>query len=196
MFGFAAYAILYAFLHWKTTFSNECSFYLSKNQKYMIKYPPTLSACERGLFEFIALFLPMYVLFMILLIPFSFGSTPLLVKFSVGVCVSKLHCCRCRCRREASYLPFPSCHPGGVREGVREGVLGLSWLSWAVPGGAGETQVTSKHFEKISSWMELPICWPKNIDGFVHRFLIPLWVDLGIIVDDLLTLFSFALAKF
>ena len=64
-----------------------------------------------------------HVLFMLLLIPYSFGSTPLFVRFSVGIYVSDLHCC-CRCRREAPSLPFPGWHPGTVRGGE---VLGGSW---------------------------------------------------------------------
>ena len=43
--------------------------------------PPTLSACERPS-RIICLFLPLYVLFMLSLIPFSFGSTPL--NYSLG----------------------------------------------------------------------------------------------------------------
>ena len=46
--------------------------------------PPTLSAYERGVLEFTCLFVPLYDLFILLLIPFSFGSTPVLVRFSVG----------------------------------------------------------------------------------------------------------------
>ena len=47
-------------------------------------------------------------LFVFLLIPFSFGSTPLLVRFPVGIYASELYCCRCRSRRKAPSLPFLS----------------------------------------------------------------------------------------
>ena len=47
--------------------------------------------CERGFLE-LKPFPSTLRLFMLLLIPFSFGSTPLLVRFSVGVYASELYC--------------------------------------------------------------------------------------------------------
>ena len=44
----------------------------SVNSASASRRPPTLSACERGFLEFIFIFLPLYVLFMLLQIPFSF----------------------------------------------------------------------------------------------------------------------------
>ena len=80
--------------------------------------PSTLSACERGFLEVMFLFLPLYVLFGFLLIPFSFGSTPLLVWseftfrsyiYVIVVVEGKPLSC--------PSLPFPDCHQGGPGKG-------------------------------------------------------------------------------